>query len=414
MDDLEKLKRLRIDPSAKTARRLKKRIPVWAWAILSLIGAGFGVFFIMGRAVVRVEVAPARSLESLGRAAVLNASGYVTARRRATVASKITGRIREMLVEEGMAVQKGQILARLDDSDARAQYASAKADRDVARSAITELVVGLKDAERDLARAGMLRADGVVDQQTLDKAQAAVDSYKARLVSADSQVRSARAKMRVARQEMRNCVIRSPFAGIAISKDAEAGEIVSPMSAGGGYTRTGISTIVDMSSLEIEVDVNESYISRVRIGQEVTAALDAHPDWEIPCTVRAVIPAADRQKATVKVRIAFDQLDPRILPDMGVKVSFLREEIEEQRSPVKCLVPRSAVRNAGAKTVVYVVKDSKVEIRGVTAGKTSGDDIEIFAGVIGGELVVVATPMPLEDGQKVHVKGVNHDTRRRS
>jgi RND family efflux transporter MFP subunit len=301
-------------------------------------------------------------------------------------------------------VEKGQVLARLDDADAKATYESARADRDVAKASIPELEINLVDAERTYKRNAGLVEKGVVDTQTFEKSEALFHGLKARLNQSKGQVKAAEAKMKVAKREIENCTIRAPFSGIAVSKDAQVGEIVSPMSAGGSFTRTGISTIVDMSSLEIEVDVNESYIAKVTIGQKVAATLDAYPDWHIPAKVRTVIPTADRQKATVKVRIAFDQLDPRILPDMGVKVTFLSEARSESQSQVKALIPRDALRETEGRNIVFVVKNGRLEQRVVTPGNLSGDEIEILAGITPGEQLVVQGPSSMKDGQKVKVK----------
>ena len=268
------------------------------------------------------------------QAAVLNASGYVTARRRATVSSKITGKVVEVNVEEGMAVKQGQVLARLDDQTARAALALAEAQAEAARQSMQENEVRLDEARVTLARTTRLLKDGVATQAELDKAKAELDSIEARIGALREQIRVAERQIDLQQTNLDNTIIRAPFSGIAISKDAQPGEMVSPISAGGGFTRTGICTIVDMRSLEIEVDVNESYINRVKPGQDVGAVLDAYPDWQIPARVITTVPTADRQKATVLVRIGFAELDPRILPDMGVKVTFLRaSRARAARSP---------------------------------------------------------------------------------
>jgi RND family efflux transporter MFP subunit len=258
------------------------------------------VFTLKGKTPV-VEVTTVRAGEP-GRPALLNASGYVTPRRRATIAAKITGRVNEIFAEEGMRVEPGQILATLDDSDARARLISTRADREATAATLADLRVNLANAERDRRRMEELWKEGGVSEQVVDQARTAADSLRARIALAEEQVRAAEARISVTQQDLDNTIIRAPFAGIVVSKDAQRGEMVSPTSAGGGFTRTGIATIVDMNSLEIEVDVNESYIARVKPGQAVTAALDAYPDWKIPAKVRTVIPTADRQKATVKVR----------------------------------------------------------------------------------------------------------------
>jgi len=200
--------------------------------------------------------------------------------------------------------------------------------------------------------------------------------------------------------------VRSPFNGKVVSKDAQRGEIVSPISAGGGFTRTGIATVVDMTSLEVEVDVNESYIARVKPGQKAISTLDAYPDWQIPSTVRTVIPTADRQKATVKVRVAFDKLDPRILPDMGVKVAFLGDEPPKSAKgqQPRAIIPKSAVRNDGDRPVVYVVKDKKLERRAVQLGNEHGGDVDVMAGLVPGDSVVIRGSNGLREGQSVETK----------
>jgi len=334
---------------------------------------------------------------------VLTASGYVTPRERATVAAKITGRVVEMLVEEGMKVEKDQVLARLDDAEARAALNTAKSQKDVVTAALTELNVDLANAQRDLDRALDLEKKGIGTRQDLDHAQAAADALKARLQLTAQQVRAAEALVAQAEQDLKNCTVRAPFAGVAVSKDAQVGEMVSPVSAGGGFTRTGISTVVNMASLEVEVDVNESYLSRVHDGQLADATLDAYPDWHIAAHVRTIIPTADRQKATVKVRIAFDALDPRILPDMGVKVSFLQPS-ESGDKKARCLVPLAALMESEGQQVVWVVKGGVIERHAVRAGRVIGKDVEILSGADAGDTVVVSALKPLKSGLKAEIK----------
>lgn len=396
------LSALRIASEARTSGPASKR----RWWVIGTIGAVFLIFLMIvaGGRKAEVQVATARQMSGTEGLAVLNASGYVTPRRRATVAAKITGRVKEMLVEEGMPVEEGQILARLDDSDVQAAYAAARADRDAAKAAIPGSEAALKDAEATLTRTRELQKAGYMDQQALDDAQASRDSLRSQLAVSRAQLKVAEARIAIAQRDIDNYTVRAPFKGIAVSKDAQPGEMVSPISAGGGFTRTGISTVVDMESLEIEVDVNESYIAKVFSGQKVEAILDAYPDWKIPATVRTVIPTADRQKATVKVRIGFDTLDPRILPDMGVKVAFLQGERPNGAPVPRCLVPREAVRDAGTIKHVYVVQGDRLQQRTVSAGDTHGTELEIMTGVDPGDQVVTAGPKLLKDGQKVVVK----------
>jgi RND family efflux transporter MFP subunit len=378
--------------------------------ILAAVGlvvvALLAITFVATRSAPTVEVAAARPAPTSGSATVLNASGYVEPRRKATVSAKITGKVVEVLVDEGMVVEKGQVLARLDDSDARRRWQAIRAERDVARASIDELEVNLADAERTLRRTRELRQQGVASIQDLDSATAAADALRAKLRVAETSLEAAEAQLAVAAQDLENYTIRAPFAGIAVSKDAQPGEMVSPVSAGGGFTRTGISTIVDMESLEIEVDVNESHIAKVHPGQPADAVLDAYPDWRIPATVRTVIPTADRQKATVKVRLTFDRLDPKILPDMGVKVAF-REAADEADatapSPLS-LVPTAAIVQSNGQSVVMVVVNGVAERRAVSLGRSTGSETEIMAGVTPGEPVVVSDPETLADGEEVRLR----------
>jgi RND family efflux transporter MFP subunit len=393
---------LRIDDHKRSSSRAGKRIAI-AFAVLlgALVIVG-GVYAYMHQKPV-VEVAVVQQPDA-GPQALLNASGYVTPQRRATVAAKITGRVTGVYFTEGMHVRKGFVLATLDDSDVQKTLASAKADRDATQAGIADLQVQLKNAQLELHRALALQNAGVDSQETLDNSRMAADSLKAKIALTQEQVVAADARIYEAQQAVDNCVIHAPFDGVIVSKDAQVGEMVSPVSAGGGFTRTGIATIVDMSSNEIEVDVNENYIARVKPGQEVTAVLDAYPNWRIPCTVRTIIPTADRQKATVEVRIKFKKLDPRILPDMGVKVTFLGDEPKRANAAPPITVPQNAVRSDSDAKIVFIVKEDHVERRAVKTGQNRGSDTEILAGLVAGDTVVVKGPADLRDGQSVEIK----------
>jgi len=381
----------------------------WVVAIVALLLVGLGGaglwFWLTGERPLEVELATVTSRAAGQRASVLNATGYVTARRRATVSAKITGRVVEVNVEEGMSVREGQVLARLEDTTPRAALALAEAQAEAARRAVAENEVRLAEARLTLGRTSELVERGLATPAELDAAQATVDATGARIAALEQQIVVADRQVAVAETDLDNTVIRAPFSGVAISKDAQPGEMVSPVSAGGGFTRTGISTLVDMTSLEIEVDVSESYINRVEPGQPVTAVLDAYPDWDIPARVITTIPAADRQRATVLVRIAFDELDPRILPDMGVQVTFLRPSDAETGGTVEpaTLAPRAAIRTEDGTSYVFVVAGDTVERRAVATGDEDGDRVEIVAGLRGGERVVVSPPEALADGQPVVV-----------
>ncbi len=403
---------LRIHDGQRSQSKMGKRIFYASIPVLIFAGIVAAALAFRNQKPV-VEVTAAAKPDAGGRQTLLNASGYVTPRRRATIAAKITGRVTGVFFDEGTRVAEGQLLATLDDSDVKRSLDSAKADRDASRAAIADYEVQLKNAQIVLRRAEQLQKAGVQTQEALDNATTAADSLKAKIELAKQQVAASEARIGVAQQAVDNCTIRAPFAGIVVSKDAQVGEMVSPISAGGGFTRTGIATIVDMNSNEIEVDVNESYIARVVPGQQVTATLDAYPDWQIPSKVRTVIPTADRQKATVKVRISFLKLDPRILPDMGVKVAFLEEEKplpkgkakDQEKAPqAVAYIPKSAVRSDASASFVYLVREGKVERRAVSLGLDRGTEVAVLSGIAPGDSLVVKGPEGLHDGEKVEIR----------
>ena len=400
-DDLASL---RID---QTARAGSSRRGVWIAVIALIVIALAGWAWSTRVDAVAVKTTTVKA-ETGGAAAgaVLNASGYVTARRRATVSSKVTGKVLEVFVEEGRAVRKGQVLARLDDSQTRASLAVGEAQLETARRGMAEDEARLREAELTLGRREQLVKEQVISKAELDSSRAEVDSLRARIAVANQQIKVAESVVSQRRTDLADMEVRAPFDGVAISKDAQPGEMISPVSAGGGFTRTGVATIVDMTSLEIEVDVNESYINRVHAGMPVDAVLDAYPDWRIPAHVIATIPSADRQKATVKVRIAFEALDPRILPDMGVKVSFLNERPANQAAAARprLLVPKAAIRSADGRSIVFVMHDDRVERRAVSVGTTTGEQTEVLSGINAGDRVVVDGPQTLKDGDKVKVQ----------
>lgn len=393
-----------LDTQRKVGNRSNKPILIVA-ALALLAGISASAYSVL-RSKPTVEVAIARSASPVAREAILNATGYVTPQRRATIAAKITGRVTAVFFDEGTHVQTGQLLASLDDSDARKALDAAKADRDSSEAAIADYEVQLRNARIQLHRTQELQKAGVVAQEQLDNAQTSADSLQAKIELARRQENGSETRIQETQQAVDNCTIRAPFDGIVVSKDAQVGEMVSPVSAGGGFTRTGIATIVDMNSNEIEVDVNESYIARVRAGQKVTAVLDAYPDWEIPARVRTIIPSADRQKATVKVRISFVKRDPRILPDMGIKVTFLGDDTLNQSAVTapNILIPQNTVHENTGKNFVFVLKANTAERREIAVGGTVGTDIEVIAGLKVGDKVISSGPSDLHDGQAVQVK----------
>jgi RND family efflux transporter MFP subunit len=384
------------------------------WLIfgLLLLVVGGGVAGFMTRAPrVRVQTAKVRegvsgAASAQGPQTVLNASGYVKARRAATVSSKVMGKVTEVLIEEGMKVEEGQVLARLDDSNVKAGLRLAEARVESARKMKDELLPSLDFARKESVRFQELRDSNAVSQSDKSRAESSVTEFEARIERLSADIEVAARQVDDWKQQVADMVICAPFAGVITTKDAQPGEIISPMSSG-GFTRTGIGTVVDMSSLEIEVDVNESYINRVKPGLPAEATLDAYSDWRIPCKVIAIIPTADRQKATVKVRIGFDQPDARIFPEMGVKVAFQTAAVSPSApvsAPVRRLViPAKAVQKAGERSIVWVVKNERVERRAITAGAAEGDELSIASGLTLGESVLLNPPPGLKEGDSVKV-----------
>src|SRR6266581_1237920 len=377
---------LRIHDGQRSQSKMGKRIFYASIPVIIFAGIVAAAFAFRNQKPV-VEVATAAKPDAGGPQALLNASGYITPRRRATIAAKITGRVTGVFFDEGTRVKEGQLLSKLDDSDYKRALDSAKADRDASQAAIADLEVQLRNAEIQLKRAQQLRESGIQTQEALDNARTTADSLRAKIALTKEQVNAAQSRIAVAQQAVDNCIIRAPFPGIVVSKDAQVGEMVSPNSAGGGFTRTGIATIVDMKSNEIEVDVNESYIARVEPGQQVT----------------------------VKVRIAIPDLDKYnfILPDMGVKVAFL----EEPKPPAKdknkdkdktpqavAFIPKSAVRSDSSASFVFLVRDGKVERRAVSLGTDRGTDVAVLSGISPGDSLVVKGPENLHDGDKVEIR----------
>lgn len=397
---------LRIERSATPAPA--RRSTLWVLALLSLVALAVAAWWFLRPKSLEVRTVVARSIANTGTdRTVLNASGYITARREATVSAKFTGKVLEVLIEEGTRVTAGQILARLDAANVEAGLQLARAQLAAAGTALEETRVRLKEAEQDWQRQTALRRSNVAAQSDYDRAEAAAGAWRARLVQQESERIVAERNVAVWQQQVDDAIIRSPFAGVVTSKNAQPGEMISPMSAG-GFTRTGICTIVDMESLEIEIDVNESYIERVAAGQPVEATLDAYPDWKIPCKVIAIIPTANRQKSTVRVRVGFEQLDPRILPQMGVKVAF--RDVPRATSPAApaqvagVVVPKAALRSQEGRDVVFVVRDGRAERRAVSVANAENTEVVIRAGITAGERVVIDAPAALADGVAVSEK----------
>jgi HlyD family secretion protein len=390
---------LRIDRSRAARPRLPVGLLVGVMVVL-LLTALVVAWLLRPRPVMIRSVAVREVATSPAATTLLNASGYVTARREATVSSKVTGKIVEVLVEEGRRVEAGDVLARVDPSNTEASLRLAEAQLHSIREALAETEANLSLAELNLRRQTELAASATISQSELDRAEAEARALRGRRGRSLADVTVAERQVEVWRQQLDDTIIRAPFAGVVTSKNAQPGEMISPMSAG-GFTRTGVCTLVDMSSLEIEVDVNESFINRVEPGQPVQATLDAYPDWRIPARVIAIIPTADRQKATVRVRVGFEQLDPRILPDMGVKVAFQSAPGGEPTATRHVVVPRSALRQRQGRDIVWVVQEGRAAPRAVAVASQQGEEVVIASGVAAGERVMVEGPVDLNEGARI-------------
>ncbi len=403
------LKQLRIDRQETPRSKFTPMQLMLAGLAGSVLIGGLWWLFASGKTFT-VQTAIAQSLAATqGTTTVLEATGYVTARRQATVSSKVTGRVAEVLIEEGQHVKADQVLARLDATDSRAQLELARAQLNVAKAQLADLQLLLDQAERDAARQQDLVERHLVSQQAADDARTLVASRRSRLNAQEQEVKVADRNVELAQVGLNNTVIRAPFAGVITVKAAQPGEMVSPISAGGGFTRTGIGTIVDMDSLEIEVEVNESYIGRVQAEQPVQSTLNAYPNWKIPGKVIAIIPAADRSKATVKVRISIESNgDSRIVPDMGVRVAFMENTTANSNANKKpipgVLIPANAIRVQGDKNIVFVVNDERAHARQVTLGQTYADLRQVLNGLQANEKVIIKPPADLTDGARVQAQ----------
>ena len=405
-DSSDLLKSLKIDRSAPPPPSRKGPWIALGTAVVILLLALAGwALFARGRAP-EVQVASVTAIGggSGGATTVLDATGYVVARRMATVSAKVTGKLHEVRIEEGQRVAEGEVIATLDPIDADQQRDLARAQAAAAQSQVDATAAQLRDAEANATRLSALAPQQLVSKAQRDQAVAQRDALRAQLATARNNARAAADSLRIAEQGVDNTIIRAPFAGVVIAKAAQPGEIVSPFSAGGGFTRTGIGTIVDMDSLEVQVDVGEAFIGRVQPGMPTQATLNAYPDWKIPGKVIAIIPTADRGKATVTVRVALDSRDPRIVPDMGVRVSFLEKAApaQAQRKPA-VLAPSAAIVQRGNAEVAFVVEGGRVQRHALQLGRTLGDDREVLSGLAAGDQVVLAPTEGLVDGAKVKV-----------
>lgn len=409
-DKSSQLRRLRIDRTEAPARASSRLW--WVFGGILLLGAaGSGAWVWFDRSpVVPIHVAVARKVAGEGGPAagvsLLDASGYVVARRQATVSAKITGKVTEVLIEEGQHVDRDEVVGRLDDSNTRAALDQAQAQVRQAQAQLRAARVSSADAQPIYERSQKQSAAGMVSRDSFDNEKSTYDALQTAVEVAEQAVAVATANLSIAQRNEDDTVVRAPFAGVITVKAAQPGEIVSPISAGGGFTRTGIGTIVDMDSLEGEIDVNENFINRVHAGQAVTLKLNAYPDWQIPGTVIAVIPTADRSKATLKVRVGIKQKDPRILPEMGLRVAFLADA-PAAGAPVAAgvTIPAAGVESASGETgTVFVLHDDRLERRAVRLGQRVGDDQTILAGLAAGDRVALGDLSKLTEDTHIKIE----------
>ena len=406
-DPSERIHALKIDREAAAPRpvsRLWIAIPV---VLVVVLAAGWFWLRPQLGAVTVVTDTARRPPSAAAASSVLDASGYVVARRQATVSSEFTGKVEEVLVEEGMRVEKGQVVARLDSTTQRAQLELAEAQVTAARAALAETEAQLRAARLERDRLRDLAARQLTSTASVDTAEANYDTLAARLETGRENVAVAERSKALAVDALDKLTIRAPFGGMVVSKNAQPGEMISPVSAGGGFTRTGICTIVDMDSLEIEVDVNEAYIQRVTPGQRVSATLDAYPDWQIPAEVIAIVPTADRQKATVRVRIGFLERDDRVLRDMGAKVAFLDLDAAPQprEQATGVLITREALRGDADGDYVWRLSGGVVERRAVViGGARDRERVLVTHGLDAGDTIVRSADGTLAPGKRVRTE----------
>lgn len=409
-DKTRLLHQLRIDRSEREesgTSRGKWWLPAGI-AAAAIIAAA--VFFLTHDSAVEVTEATAVTVSATSApAAILQATGYVTAERETTVSSQIAGQVSQVYIQEGEHVHRGQVLARLDDSAERAALDQARAQLAASQAQLRQYQVQLAQARRDLGRDQALVGQHLVSEQGFETARTQAATLAAQVMTQQRSVAVARAGVHAAQVQEDYTIVQAPFSGVVVDKAAQMGEMISPIFGGGGFEAAGIATLVDMSSLEVDVDVNEAYIHRVTPGQPATAVLDAYPDWNIPAHVIAIVPTADKSKATVKVRVAFQKLDPRILPDMGVRVSFLQQSAEQADNAARSLppgtvwVPASAVVQRGGHPVVFVIQGGKAHAAAVTPGASAGD-LRAVQGIASGTDVVQSPPARLGDGSRIKVK----------
>jgi len=403
------LSSLRISRESRDHNAKSKRIVYGVGAVVLLLVAT-GAWALTRDRAYEVRTAVAKSRGGVKGSSGLTANGYVVARTKASVSSKVAGRLAYLGVEEGDRVREGAVIARLEAAEYEAAVRQAASEVLAAEATVIEASAQLVQAERARARAEQLHADSLIAERTYEDAVTALETARARLRAAEARLEAARQWHASTRANLENTIIRAPFSGTILRKDAEVGEVVAPAVAGGGLTRGAVVTMADLSTLEVEVDINESYIGSIRHDQPAEIVLDAYPGVTFPGHVRQIVPTADRQKATVLVRVAIDSEDRRIMPEMGARVVFQDTVTSEvTNSQPRIYVPAAAVRNDGGQDVVWVMVEGRARRRSIEAGPVMGDAREVRSGLTSGETIILDPAEDLADGSRV--KAVQETTR---
>jgi len=397
----EDISKLHIDKKSMAVRRGRKK-RFFLLSIIIVLVIGGGVLYSKGllTSAPTVQVAGLQSIYPSQTFTVLNASGYVVAQRKAAVASKITGRLISLFVEEGSRVKAGEVIARLENEDSLAALNRAQANVNLARSNLDQAKAELEDAQLNHHRNEQLVAKGFVAQSTVDASEARYKRAKATVAAQEAAIRASEAALEEAKVLVEYSNIRAPFDAVVLTKSADIGDIVTPLGAAAN-AKAAVVTIADMSSLQVEVDVSESNISQVRVGQPCEIRLDAFPDLRFKGAVHMIVPTADRTKASVLVKVAFKGLDPRFLPEMSAKVAFLsREMVPDEEKPLKA-VPAAAVISRGGHSVVFLVDGERVVEKAIRTGKRMDTMVEILQGLEAGDKVVLNPGSNLKSGTRV-------------
>ncbi|NWG03538.1 MAG: efflux RND transporter periplasmic adaptor subunit [Syntrophaceae bacterium] len=399
----EDLSKLRIDKSVRTFRSSKRKKFVYLIAAIGVIGA-MGFLYLDGiiSPSVPVEIVSISQIYPSQMISQLNASGYVVAQRKAAVASKVTGRLISLMVEEGSRVKEGQVIARLENDDAVAARDQAEANLKVAQANLEGAKAELEEASRTFNRDQQLILKGVISRSQFDTSEARFTRAQASVAAAEASLKASMAALRAANVALDYTFIRAPFDAVVLTKNADIGDIVTPLGAAAN-AKAAVVTIADLSSLQVEADVSETNLALVKVKQPCEIQLDALPDVRFRGEVHAIVPTADRAKATVMVKIRFINKSSRVLPEMRAKVSFLTRNLNPEEEKPRTVVLKSAVVNENGKKSVFLIQGNKVIETSITLGELFGEMVEVLGGVKAGDKVVARPPRRLRNGSRIKV-----------